>query len=91
MGALIYLSNQMYSMETVFGYCKENTKIVQYIIRKITKPMITILNFGASPFKLLFYIVLGIFIAVVFVNVVASVLRLSIDYETNRLRKKRGL
>lgn len=53
--------------------------------------MITILNFGASPFKLLFYIVLGIFIAVVFVNVVASVLRLFIDYETNRLRKKRGL
>lgn len=52
--------------------------------------MITIINFGASPFRSLFYIVLTIFVAVIFVNVLAAVLRIMIDNRTRHVSGKKS-
>lgn len=50
--------------------------------------MITILNFGDSPFALLFFLVLGIALLVIIANIFAYTLSMLIDARANYLRKK---
>jgi len=47
--------------------------------------MLSLLNFGDSPFRVLFYLVLGIFFAVIIANLLASLIARGIDIRTKKV------
>jgi len=50
--------------------------------------MITLLNFGDSPFKFLFILVMTVFLLTLAANVIALIMTLVISSRTNKLRRK---
>lgn len=47
--------------------------------------MITAINFGASPFRALFFIVVAIFIAVLISNIIAGILTVYFNWRTRTI------
>jgi hypothetical protein len=50
--------------------------------------MISLINFGDSPFYILFWLVAGIFGAVIVTNLLALVIRFFVDRKTAKLLSK---
>lgn len=51
--------------------------------------MISLLNFGDSPFRFLFFLVIGIFCVVIVVNLFAYLLACVIEAKTQRVLTKK--
>ena len=48
--------------------------------------MLSLLNFGDSPFRSLFYLVMGIFVAVIIANVLAFGISTIINHRVKKIR-----
>jgi hypothetical protein len=51
--------------------------------------MLSLLNFGDSPFRALFYLVIGIFCAVIIANLLAFLIAQGIDLKTKKVRRSK--
>lgn len=49
--------------------------------------MVSLINFGESPFLFLFFLVGGVFVVTILVNVIAYIVSLLIDNRTQRIVK----